>query len=418
MTRPGTSRVAVVAGAGAQPLVFSNPKGKVARDQPDLGPESSAHAAALTAAAADGGVIANPTYGLDISSSGSTSDSASEDPHAGAVNFAGAGYNFGISSDSESADADHLASVQTSPHPAPPPPSSDPDAIPVDLDSPAGSSAAQATPAASPADLVDWTDVRSFLMRPVPPGHIFKCKVYRERSGTARFFPRFYLYLETDDGSPERFLMAARKRKKSKAANYLVSMSREELDRSSAAYLGKVRANFAGTEFVLYDDGDSPDNDAAGDDDIRAELGAIAYLKNIAGRKGPRQMRAILPRVVPSQESPGRWVALTKEASLLARYRRGDVHDTIVLENKMPTFNKNLGSFCLNFNRRVSAASVKNFQMILADNPDAIVLQFGRAGAKNDRKNACFICDFQYPLSPFQAFALSLTSCERKFGLD
>ncbi len=62
----------------------------------------------------------------------------------------------------------------------------------------------------------------------------------------------------------------------------------------------------------------------------------------------------------------------------------------------------------LDFNKRVTRESVKNFQII--DDKDNLILQFGRGG------DNAFIMDFKYPLSPIQAFGICLTSVERKFG--
>ena len=45
------------------------------------------------------------------------------------------------------------------------------------------------------------------------------------------------------------------------------------------------------------------------------------------------------------------------------------------LENKAPHWNENLKCWCLNFRGRVKFASVKNFQLVDAANPDAIVMQ-------------------------------------------
>ena len=37
-----------------------------------------------------------------------------------------------------------------------------------------------------------------------------------------------------------------------------------------------------------------------------------------------------------------------------------------------------LGAYCLNFGGRVTHASVKNFQLVSDDNPERIILQFGK----------------------------------------
>ena len=47
----------------------------------------------------------------------------------------------------------------------------------------------------------------------------------------------------------DRFLMCSKKRPNNAASNYLVSMEAGDLDRNSRNFLGKLRANFVGTEF-------------------------------------------------------------------------------------------------------------------------------------------------------------------------
>ncbi len=62
---------------------------------------------------------------------------------------------------------------------------------------------------------------------------------------------RYRLYL--DDG--RHFLLAARKRKTSTSSQYILTMDSEDLGRSSKGYVGKLRSNFVGTEFVVFDNG-------------------------------------------------------------------------------------------------------------------------------------------------------------------
>ena len=63
--------------------------------------------------------------------------------------------------------------------------------------------------------------------------------------------------------------MCGKKRTGQKTSNYLVSMSEDDLRRNSSNYLGKLRANFVGTEFRVYDNGSNPD-DVDGDDSPEA----------------------------------------------------------------------------------------------------------------------------------------------------
>ena len=65
-------------------------------------------------------------------------------------------------------------------------------------------------------------------------------------------------------------------------------------------------------------------------------------------------------------------------------------------------------AYILDFNKRVKKQSVKNFQII--DENDSIILLFGKS------TESSYVMDFTYPLSPLQAFAICITSIDRKFG--
>lgn len=71
-----------------------------------------------------------------------------------------------------------------------------------------------------------------------------------------------------------------------------------------------------------------------------------------------------------------------------------------------------VGAYVLNFNGRVTMASVKNFQLVEPEEQDAVLLQFGRVGKDE------FTMDFRYPLTPFQAFAVTLSSFDSKIACD
>ena len=72
--------------------------------------------------------------------------------------------------------------------------------------------------------------------------------------------------------------------------------------------------------------------------------------------------------------------------------------------NKEPSLNKMSGKHSLNFNGRVTHGSVKNFQIVSTETPDAVLCQFGKAGQDE------FILDYTHPFTPLQAFSLALCS--------
>ena len=64
----------------------------------------------------------------------------------------------------------------------------------------------------------------------------------------------------------------------------------------------------------------------------------------------------------------------------------------------------------MNFHGRVTQSSVKNFQLVCDLTGEQTVLQFGRVDKD------VFTLDVRYPLSPVQAFALVLSSLDKKMA--
>ena len=136
-------------------------------------------------------------------------------------------------------------------------------------------------------------DMHSFLTRPLPRDITLQCTIRRERGGFNRLYPKYFLF--TSD--TRAFLLAGKKRPGNKTSNYLMSMSEKELKTKSPAYLGKVRSNFMGTEFTVYDKGLNPKKKQATLETYREELSVVMYQSNLLGAKGPRKMRVLLPAV-------------------------------------------------------------------------------------------------------------------------
>ncbi len=174
-----------------------------------------------------------------------------------------------------------------------------------------------------------------------------------------------------------------------------------------------------GTEYHIYDHGKNPDDeevyyDEKNDGEIRCELGAILYAASTSlGSKGPRKMKVCIGKVDedgtplkvwrPTKEDDESMVTcLKKEATSLDKL--------ILLDSKPPSWSSEAGAYVLNFNGRVTMASVKNFQ--LWTHEEQQIMQFGRTG--NDE----FSLDVQWPMSLFQAFAVALSSFDSKLGCD
>lgn len=267
---------------------------------------------------------------------------------------------------------------------------------------------------------LDREQVRHFLMNPLPKGAMLECRIKREKSGLSKFYPKFIF--ETDSGV---FLAASKKQTKNKTSNYLITMDANSLnDKKSESFLGKVRSNFLGSEFTAYGPGENPKKVDGKDQydpsmaKIREEMVAVEYSSSLFGKKprGPRKMSVTMPslntrgeRVVCKSADPqvDGLIALAERLNqdLSGRSTNANVTQYV---NKPPKWNDQIGAFVLNFNKRVTQASVKNFQLIRNDDPDMVYLQCGRV------LKDTFNIDFRYPVSPFQAFAIALTSFDYK----
>lgn len=269
-------------------------------------------------------------------------------------------------------------------------------------------------------DGIDFTDMRSALTKPIPKNVTIQCRINRVKQGVqGRWSPHYELYHM--DG--KRFLLSAKKRDrmKNRSSNYIISMDKDNLEKKNDKYIGKLRANFLGTEFVIFDHGKNPklleDEKNAVTQQVRKELGCIFYESNILGSRGPRKMTAIIP-VVDKNGNRAVWQPLKPDESIVNRYKaresedRKDTDMFITLVNKTPKWNDHVGAYVLNFNGRVTMASVKNFQLINQEYPEQFNIQFGRIGKDT------FTMDCRYPLSIYQSFAICLSSFDYKLACE
>uniref|UniRef100_A0A8D2LJ38 Tubby-like protein n=1 Tax=Varanus komodoensis TaxID=61221 RepID=A0A8D2LJ38_VARKO len=257
-------------------------------------------------------------------------------------------------------------------------------------------------------------DVEAFVLKPAPQGIVVQCRITRDRKGMDKgIFPFYYLHLETENGK-KRFLMSGRKRKKSKTSNYLISLDPIDLSRDGDSFVGKVRSNVLGTKFTVFDNGINPDKKPFVPEtaQLRQELVAICYETNVLGFRGPRKMTVIIPGMNSENERICIRPKNVSDPTLLTRYQNRNMQNLIKLQNKMPAWNEETQSYVLNFHGRVTQASVKNFQIISEEDPDYIVLQFGRVAPD------VFTMDYQFPLCALQAFAICLSSFDGKLACE
>ncbi len=144
----------------------------------------------------------------------------------------------------------------------------------------------------------------------------------------------------------------------------------------------------------------------------------IEFVKGSMGFvRGPREITAFVPfvnkktletlRCRPMREEDGLRSWMEEHADDNGDGGSSGSHKTYKLVNKPPVWNDQVRKYILNFNGRVEVASVKNFQLVLTQDPDSLVLQCGRSHDSEDGSST-FILDFGWPLSPMQAFSVGL----------
>ncbi|XP_062383031.1 tubby protein homolog [Sardina pilchardus] len=256
-------------------------------------------------------------------------------------------------------------------------------------------------------------DLEQFALRPAPRDMTIQCRITRDRRGVEKgIYPTYYLHMEKEDGK-RVFLMAGRKRKRSKTSNYLISIDPTDLSRDKDSFIGKLRSNVLGTRFTVYDNGVNPDKKPFVQEceKLRQELVAICYEKNVLGFKGPRKMTVVIPGMKENDER----VCIRPKSeleTLLTRHENSNTENLVTLINKSPSWNEQSQSYVLNFHGRVTQASVKNFQIVHPDNVDYIVMQFGRVAED------VFSMDYSFPMCALQAFAITLSSFDGKLACE
>ncbi|KXZ54846.1 hypothetical protein GPECTOR_4g918 [Gonium pectorale] len=264
-----------------------------------------------------------------------------------------------------------------------------------------------------------------------PSDGLIRCTVRRVKNFLGNTLA-YHVYLDSGD----TFLLAARKRKKSKASNFILSTSQEELSRESTHCIAKLRANFVGTEYALV--GRVGSGCSASDDEdggisgggagrlaprpepfSREDL-AVHYKQTaLKAKAGPRVMLVATP-LPESSWCPSAADGSDSLPSCLELARRRELSPRLerqlcMLATRPPEWDPALKAYTLDFHGRVRAASIKNFQLVHWDhNTDRrgadLVLQYGKVDEGSDD----FALDFTYPLTIQKAFAIALASTDSK----
>lgn len=288
------------------------------------------------------------------------------------------------------------------------------------------------------------------LKQPGSRGSLIQCFIKRNRSAQT-----YHLYLSLNEASNDdgKFLLAAKKCRRATCTDYIISLNAEDVSKGSSTYIGKLRSNFLGTKFTVYDA--QPPNGGALATKCRSfrpgslkrvsprvpagnyPVSNISYELNVLGSRGPRRMQCVMNAIPTTAMEPGGVAPTQTEFQLsnmdsfssLPFFRSKSARmdnsqsgslsapkdSMLMLKNKAPRWHEQLQCWCLNFNGRVTVASVKNFQLVASlenGEDENVIIQFGKVG-----KDA-FTMDYQYPISAFQAFAICLSSFDTKIACE
>ncbi|CAL5417602.1 unnamed protein product [Camellia sinensis] len=318
------------------------------------------------------------------------------------------------------------------------------------------------------------------------PGHrdgTIQCFIKRDKANltyrlflclSPAFFKRFNQPLLVENG---KFLLSAKRSRRTTCTEYVISMDADNISRSSSTYIGKLRSNFLGTKFIIYDT-QQPYNSAhlspPGCTSRRFHskkvspkvpsgsynIAQVTYELNVLGTRGPRKMHCIMHSIPASALEPGgtvpgqpellprsledsfRSISFSKSidnySTEFSSSRFSDIvgpreegeegkDRPLVLRNKAPRWHEQLQCWCLNFRGRVTVASVKNFQLIAATQPVAGAPTPSQPAQSDHDKTILqfgkvgkdmFTMDYRYPLSAFQAFAICLSSFDTKLACE
>ncbi|XP_072965381.1 tubby-like F-box protein 8 [Typha angustifolia] len=318
------------------------------------------------------------------------------------------------------------------------------------------------------------------LKQPGPRDGTIQCFIKRDKSKLT-----YHLYLCLSSAvlvENGKFLLSAKRNRRTTNTEYIISMDADNISRSSSSYIGKLRSNFLGTKFIIYDTQPSYNGTAVCQTGRTSRrfyskkvspkvpsgsynIAQVTYELNVLGTRGPRRMHCIMHSIPASALEPGgtvpgqpdqlvprsledsfRSTSFSKSSimdrsmdfssarfsDIIGPSHEGDEEEgakemPLVLRNKAPRWHEQLQCWCLNFRGRVTVASVKNFQLIAATQPAAGAPTPSQpAPTEHDKiilqfgkvAKDMFTMDYRYPLSAFQAFAICLSSFDTKLACE
>ncbi|CAO2210452.1 unnamed protein product [Urochloa humidicola] len=316
------------------------------------------------------------------------------------------------------------------------------------------------------------------LKQPGPRDGLIQCFVKRDKSTST-----YYLYLclspavLSENG---KFLLAAKRNRRTTYTEYIISMDPKNISRSSNGYVGKMRSNFIGTKFVVYDT-QPPYNAGSlvscgrGSRRLSSRrvspkvptasypIARVNYELNVLGTRGPRRMNCTMHSIPASALDPDGMVPgqpkqlfLPGSSSHEESFRSANTYSSsrfsvtdctldfsssrfseasgvvqqdedggqakerpLVLHNKEPRWHEQLQCWCLNFRGRVTVASVKNFQLIAAPQLDSVPSETSQqAQQQNQPSSSSSASDHDKVILQFGKVAKDMFTMDYRYPLS
>lgn len=173
-------------------------------------------------------------------------------------------------------------------------------------------------------------------MKPLPAliGQV-QCTITRSKSGFDRLFPKYTLSLS----SGNKYLLTGKKRGMNSTSNYMITIEQKKFEKESNGYLGKVRSNFLGTEFYLFDSKENPKK-VDDKEEARNQYGVVQYETNVLGSKGPRRMKVLLPMVNREGQEMNWPDTEVEKDTIQGKFADNETEDIMFFFNKPPKWNE------------------------------------------------------------------------------
>lgn len=103
---------------------------------------------------------------------------------------------------------------------------------------------------------VDLSDMKRFVMNPIAKNKTLHLTIVRNWKGLKNMFNHVYDVMFSEN----RFfrILSAKKMPKNKSTNIILTLTKQNFKWRSNNCLGKLKSNFTGTQFTMYDNGENP----------------------------------------------------------------------------------------------------------------------------------------------------------------